>query len=795
MVGIWTKRCWLALVIFVLLTFVLTYPLILNLGHKVRDKGDSLLNTWIMAWNIRKITHLDFKGFFEANIFYPSPRTLAYSEFLIPQSLLGLPVLLISGNPILAHNLVLLLAFITSGFAMFLLANYLTKNFMAGIIAGVIFAFSPFMMAHLPQIQVLSAGGIPLTFLFLHRYFGSHSSRDFSLFALFFILQALANGYYALYLTLFAGLFMLYQIFRHKLWFNRRFWLKISTFILLVAVTIGPFFYQYIWLRSEMGFSREIGFYARPANFLATAKINRLYGRLTQRFWSPEGELYPGAVAFLLGLAGLIFGVKIKKKRRESIQSQRPLHRFRKLKIFFNILIVIWLGLIIYVIFFGGFTLYIGKCLIVRVHRLTRPLLTLGILLILRVLIQRPAKINYPKFVCQGNEVVFIYTAILILAFLFSLGPKGPYIILYKYFPGFDGLRVISRFHILTMFSLAMLAAWGIKEIRQRFKGYTFTLVASLAFGLILAEYFSGPLPLVKVPVKEEIPEVYRWLATHKEENFAILELPLPRPMHSPCPLDCPRLYYSTYHWKNLVNGFSGYLSPLYEELVNRWYKNPIKQNIQDIKALGIRYLIIHLNQFKEEDLNALLEELTRLEPELHHVKSFGTVEVFEFAQYNVLPGRDLFKRYFQPTWLVHSSVRASLNEEQASAAVDGLLNTCWDSGQRKVGSFFEVDLGMSQRIKGISILLGERANDYPRGYAVEVSIDGHNWLEVAREENSRLPLLAYLQPKTLPFIISFPEVEARWIRITHLGTEPEANWSICELGIFKSATSENNKQ
>lgn len=786
-------RPWLVFGLFVVLTLVLTYPLILNLGHGVRDMGDPLLNSWIMAWNVRKIVHLDWKGFFDANIFYPTRKTLAYSEFLIPQSILALPVLLVSKNPILAYNIVLLLAFVTSAFGMFLLAFHLTKNVAAGVIAGIIFAFSPFMFAHLTHLQVLSAGGIPLTFLFLHRFFNSRSSRDFYLFALFYILQVLANGYYALYLTLFAGLFIIFQIFRRKLLFDPRFWLKIGAFVLLVAVTAGPFYYQYIRVRSEMGFSREIGFSARPANFLATSKINRLYGRVTERAWSPEGELFPGAVAFLLGLAGLVSGISI-KKTRATFRQEWPGSRLRRVKVLLNILILLWFGLVIGVIIFGGFRLAIGQVLVLRAHRLLNPLLTLGGLIILRLFIDRLARIKLPRFAVRGNERVLIYGAILILAVLFSFGPKGPYILLYKYFPGFDGLRVTSRFHIFTLFSLAVLAAWGIKEIAGRLKARAFPATTGLLSFLILAEYFSVPVPFTRMPVRDEIPEVYRWLASQKEENFAILELPVPQPTHSFCVLDCPRIYYSIYHWKSLVNGFSGYSSPLYEELARRWHRHTLSQNLEDIKVLGIRYLLVHSTQFREGDLRRLLERLPEFEPELRHVKGFATAEVFEFAGYKSLPGRDALLRSAQPSWLTGARVRANVNEEQAAAAVDGSLKTRWESGPQEIGHLFEVDLGATQRIRGISMLLGTYGADYPRGYAVDVSIDGVAWHEVARQEDSRLPLTAYLKPRSLPFEIHFPDVEARWVRITNLGEDRVFSWSICELGVFMSESPGDNR-
>jgi hypothetical protein len=776
----------LIFLLFLALALVMTYPLLFNLDRGVRDPGDPFLNSWILAWDVKKIASLDWKDFFDANIFYPCHRTLAFSEFLFTQALVALPVLLISGNPILAHNIVLLLAFITSGFGMYLLASSLTKNTGAGIVAGIIYAFSPFMFAHLSHLQVLSAGGIPLTFLFLHRYFATSSSRDFFLFTLFYILQVLANGYYALYLTVFAGLFIFYHTFSRKKYADPRFWLKMGAFILLVALTVGPFFYQYIKVRAEFDFTREIGFSAKLVNFLATAKINRIYGRLTQFAWSPEGELFPGATAFLLALTGLFLGLRIRREKGGFGRSPKAQKILSQLKILLNCLIFLWLALVISIILLRGFQISIGGLQILSAHHLLNPLLSLAGLLILRVLIARLPKLRVPKFTVQGDKNLSIYAGMLILAFLFTFGLDGPYYFLYKYFPGFDGLRVTSRFQIFVMFSLAVLAAFSVSAVWKRLKGRGKPVFVAAVSLLILAENFSLPIPLTRVPVKEEIPEVYRWLGSQKGEDFALLELPLPQPTQSFCVLDCPRLYFSTFHWKSLVNGFSGYASPVYEELTRRWQKNSLEQNIEDLRVLRLRYLLIHSSECKDQNIEEIIQRLNAFEPSLRFFGQFEDVYVFEFSAPAILGKGGKLPGSLQFFSLRGSAVRTNVNMDQAGAAVDGSIESRWESGPQERGQYFQVDLGSIEAVEGISLSLGKYAEDYPRGYAIEVSPDGVVWQEVARQDNCRLPLTAYLRPRFLPLEITFPRVEARYLKVTNLGEDPMFSWSICEFDVLK---------
>ena len=137
-------RRWLAVGgVFAALTLLATWPQVLHVGDGVRDAGDPLFNSWVLAWNAHKLSRGEIADYFDANVFYPHRRTLAYSEHLFPQSLLAAPVIWVSGNPVLAHNVILLLSFFTSALGMFALARRLTGATLPAVLAGGIFAFCP----------------------------------------------------------------------------------------------------------------------------------------------------------------------------------------------------------------------------------------------------------------------------------------------------------------------------------------------------------------------------------------------------------------------------------------------------------------------------------------------------------------------------------------------------------------------------------------------------------------------------------------------------------------------------
>ena len=122
----------------------------------MEDGQDALLNVWIMAWDAHALL-TDPLHLFDANIFVPFARTLAFSEINLSQALLAMPVTLASGNPVLGYNVALLLTFVLSGLGRLPAGRPAHRAAAwAGIAAGVVFAFNAYKLSNLAQIQLLS---------------------------------------------------------------------------------------------------------------------------------------------------------------------------------------------------------------------------------------------------------------------------------------------------------------------------------------------------------------------------------------------------------------------------------------------------------------------------------------------------------------------------------------------------------------------------------------------------------------------------------------------------------------
>src|SRR5437667_2393509 len=132
----------IALVVLVL-TLVLAYPLTVHPATTILPLGaDTNLFLWTLQWDVHALTHRPL-SIFDANIYYPFRHTLAYSENLIGSALIAAPVLWLTGNPVLALNVVALLSCVLCGVGAYVLARRVGIGPLAATLAGIVFAFAP----------------------------------------------------------------------------------------------------------------------------------------------------------------------------------------------------------------------------------------------------------------------------------------------------------------------------------------------------------------------------------------------------------------------------------------------------------------------------------------------------------------------------------------------------------------------------------------------------------------------------------------------------------------------------
>jgi hypothetical protein len=154
-------------------------------------------------------------------------------------------------------------------------------------------------------------------------------------------------------------------------------------------------------------------------------------------------------------------------------------------------------------------------------------------------------------------------------------------------------------------------------------------LVGGVALAALALEYANFPLPLYNIPIGDQVPAVYRWLAQQPGDG-PVLELPLrPDIPH----VEGPRLYFSTFHWKRLVNGYSGWHTPVYTKLLGYTEKFPDEPSLRWIVGIGVQYVIVHRAQLTPEELAWLDAQVGQYADGLALAQSFGDDQVYQVLQ------------------------------------------------------------------------------------------------------------------------------------------------------------------
>src|SRR4029079_18376771 len=112
--------------------------------------ADYLLNAWAVCWVAHELPR-DPLHVFDANIFYPERHALAYSEAMLVQGAMAVPLRAAGLTPVTTYNLLLIAGLALTGWAFCLLIHRWTGSWAAGYIAGSLAGFNPAVLVRLPH--------------------------------------------------------------------------------------------------------------------------------------------------------------------------------------------------------------------------------------------------------------------------------------------------------------------------------------------------------------------------------------------------------------------------------------------------------------------------------------------------------------------------------------------------------------------------------------------------------------------------------------------------------------------
>lgn len=157
--------------------------------------ADFHLLVWILSWDAHALVTAPFR-IFSANVFYPAPWSLAYSEHLFGLVPLFAPTYWLTSNPILATNVVIFTTQILATLAMYALARRWTSG-PAAAVGAFFFAASGWRMANMAYFHIYANAWMPLVVLFTERWLDTRRRRDLAVVTIALVIQTLTSVYLA----------------------------------------------------------------------------------------------------------------------------------------------------------------------------------------------------------------------------------------------------------------------------------------------------------------------------------------------------------------------------------------------------------------------------------------------------------------------------------------------------------------------------------------------------------------------------------------------------------------------
>jgi hypothetical protein len=173
---------------------------------------------------------------------------------------------------------------------------------------------------------------------------------------------------------------------------------------------------------------------------------------------------------------------------------------------------------------------------------------------------------------------------------------------------------------------LSIFAGFGALRVLRYCRGKTLQWVAVALMSIVIVGDAWSALQLI--PVWKSPPAIYAMLPA--DSNVVLAELPV---------LDDPGfntrfMYFSLWHWKTMVNGYSGYIPSSYSALAPYLREFPRRFSIDALRRTGVTHVILNcgLQFISCEDTRALM----RQSPELRIMRDTqwegGQVELYELA-------------------------------------------------------------------------------------------------------------------------------------------------------------------
>ena len=186
-----------------------------------------------------------------------------------------------------------------------------------------------------------------------------------------------------------------------------------------------------------------------------------------------------------------------------------------------------------------------------------------------------------------------VAAALAVVGVVLSFGPATPvYDVFYRVVPFASSVRAASRFGVLWLSALALLAGFGTAVLARRWPRLAFA-TSVLAVTAVNVEAFRGPVPYVRAPQPSPVYDTLAGLPPGVVAEMPFWWRPIDVPRNANYMLD------STRHWMPLLNGYSGFTPDSYRRRADvLWYFPFRAVSFDELDRAGVSYVVLHLPEY-----------------------------------------------------------------------------------------------------------------------------------------------------------------------------------------------------
>lgn len=740
------------------LAIAVTFPLILHLSSRVpKDLEDSLWYTTRLWWNahVMPLSERWWNGF----TFFPATGAMAFSDHLLGASLIASPLQWLGCSPITAYNLTFLASFPLCAIGAYALAWTLTKRADAALVCGLAYGFNPYRVAHLEHLELLMAFGMPVGLAALHLYAATRRAKWLVVFAAALMLQALSASYYALFFTVFVGMWVLWFI-RPRAWRDA---LAIVATGIVSALGLSPIVLGYSRIHESHALTRDFAevltYSADFSSFVTASALSALWG-WTAPLNGGERQLFPGLTITALAVVMAIVSWKLPARERDSLAIASKVCWALSVCL---ILIAVAAGVA------GPWHLDWGW-LRVSVSAPHKPLSLSAAFGIGAIALSATARAGFR----QRSALAFYLMGASVL-FLCSLGPRPTFLgeqVLYEppyawlmRLPFFadvglsvPAVRVPARFAMLAVLALSVAGSLAFARVTASYRRRV-VLVLVVVAGIV-ADGWIASLPLRSLPSGFRI--------SPEDASRAVMELPLGETRG-----DTAAMYRATLHGKATVNGYDSY-APLSHQVLKLALSDRDHTALDALASFG-PLLIATDNSVDPREAWA---SFVSGHPGITRIGDKNNWTLFQ------LPLRHAATNRCEKRPVPIAAVVDRHGEVDVVTLTDGRPATRWITlNPQRIGQILTLDLGRVERLCGLVLSMGTDAGFYPRMLRVATSLDGATWETRFLSKMGGAAFLAALEnPRNAQMFVPLRGKAARFATLRIEQSQPLYPWAVADL-------------